>query len=57
MFSVLREPKLLTDVVETYLEFGYILTSFSHGMPLLDSTDSQLNLSYFEFQAILFMIQ
>ncbi len=57
MFSVLREPKLLTDVVETYLEFGYILTSFSHGMPLLDSTDSQFNLSYFEFQAILFMIQ
>ncbi len=56
MFSVLCEPQLLTDVIDTYLESGYILTSASHGMPLLDSTDSQLNFSYFEFQAILFMI-
>lgn len=30
-FSVIQKPILLIDVIDTYTEFGYVLTSFSFG--------------------------
>lgn len=46
LYCVIQKPILLIDVIDTYTEFGYVLTSFSFGYFLYDTLEMFTHTDY-----------